>query len=514
VLDQAVDEVRTRVTTVAERTARRSNALFWGLFGLIAASFLVRQRLHGLAYPPPWPDESSFMWPAISLSETGSLYAPEIHRARALMWMPPGYMVLSGVIFSVTGFSLEWARVLSALYLCGAFAAVAALVKGLPARWGYLGLLLVFLHSPIAMMAGNTARMETLVLLVAAVGFLLFARGLRAAGLSLTALGPLIHPNGVFALLGCAALSVIPIRGSLTRLRPRRVELVAVAGAAAAWIAYAVHVAWHYRDWLHDTVFQLRWKEFQAAEHGGMLNRLPSPGMWIPALIIIAAVVELVRNRASEAKIVAPLTAFAASLWLQSLITVGWLYDVYTLFMHFLVAILAVDLVGAWIRRRLETAPRAALLHPALALLAAVASAEMVVQGDLVMRSVIATTRARFWPAAPDYLRADDHAVVAEYLRAVAPTTGSISVNFLPDSDALAFHDLRGPNVQFSQPAFGVELADVYIFHESVWHPKLLRDLLIARLAFQQGIQAPVESWTTIRRRDQTEAWRVHRRRP
>jgi len=498
--------------TVAERTARRSAALYWGIFALIAASFLVRQRLHGLTFPSPWPDESSFMWPALAFSDTGSLFAPELYRTRALMWMPPGYMLLSGAIFSVTGFSLEWARVLSALYLCGAFACVAAMAERLPGRCGYLALFLVFLHSPIAMMAGNTARMETLVLLVAAAGFLLFERGLRATSLSLLALGPLIHPNGVFPLLGGAVLCLTPIRGNLARLRPQRLELVAILGAGACWLSYAVYVAKHFQDWVDDTTFQLQWKQFQAAEQGGVLTRVLSPGLWIPALIFFAAALAVVRFRAVEARVVVPLSVFAASLWLQTLLTVGWLYDVYAVFMQLLAAILAVELIGAWLSRRLETKPRLArVLFPALASFAAALCAGFVVQAELVMRSVSPLNTA-IWPAPPAYMRAEDRVIISEYLKTLAREAASVSVSFLPDADALAFHDLRGPTVRFSQPAFGTELADVYIFHDSVWLPKRSRDLLSARLAFQHGIPIPVERWFVLRRRDTTESWRVYRR--
>ena len=73
-------------------------------------------------------------------------------------------------------------------------------------------LALVYLHSPIAVMAGNTARMETLVLLIGAAGFLLFARGLRATSLSVVALAPLVHPNGAFVLAGGAVLCLFPPR--------------------------------------------------------------------------------------------------------------------------------------------------------------------------------------------------------------------------------------------------------------------------------------------------------------
>jgi hypothetical protein len=498
------------VMTAADRTNDRSVALYWGLFALVIASFLVRQRLHGLAYPPPWPDEGSFLWPALAFRDSGSLLAPELDPTREVLWMPPGYMVWSGAIFKVTGFSLQWARMLSGLYLCGAFACVAAVARRLPARWGYLGLFAVFLHSPIAVLAGNTARMETLVLLVAAVGFLLFERGLRSTGLALLALGPLVHPNGVFPLLGGLAFCLIPFRGNLALLRPQRLELIAIAFSVLCWVVYAVHVANHFPDWLQDSSFQLHYKESQVAAHGGLLTRFLWPGLWMPAPVILTTLVEAKGLAAGGRQCVAVL---CASLWLQTLLTVGWMYEVYSVFMLLLACILAVELSAPWLIRRLD--PRRCLrliLPSALAVLAALLSAGLVIRSHFVMRSVKSATMG-VWPASPAYMTQQDRAVIARYLHALAAHGGPLIVSFAPGSEALVFHDLRGPSLRFCQQSFHMELADVYIFHDSVWLPRFVRNLDAARMALQNAIPIPIEEWKLLRRRDSTESWRVYRRR-
>jgi hypothetical protein len=204
----------------------------------------------------------------------------------------------------------------------------------------------------------------------------------------------------------------------------------------------------------------------------------------------------------------------ATTLWLQTLLTVGWLYEVYAIFMQFIAAILGVELIGTWLlRKRVESSRLIRAAHPALALLSAALCAGFVVASDFAMRSVEPSTR-RIWPAAPAYIRAEDRARVAEYLKALAGEGKPLSVTFLPDADALVFQDLRSSAVHFSQPAFGVELADVYIFHDSIWLPKLLRDFMLARLAFSHGIPVLVEEWQVIHARDTTESWRVYRRPP
>ena len=493
---------------------RYQAALYWTAFALVALSFLVRQRLHGLAFPPPWPDEGSFLWPALAFSQTGSLYSPELFRARELYWMPPGYMILSGAVFKLTGFSFEWARTLSGLYLCGAFACTAKMTARLRGRWGYLLLALVYMHSPIAVMAGNTARMETLVLLIAAAGFLLFERGLRATSLSLLALAPLVHPNGVFVLGAGALVCLFPTRGNLARLRPRRFEPIAIFFTLACWLAYGLHIWGHYQEWVYDWAFQLKWKQFQATDDRGIFRRLLWPGLCIPAAIFLGTGFAAIRWKAPESRTTVPLAVLALSLWLQTLTTVGWLYEVYAIFMQFLAAILAVELIAAWLSRRRIGGPRAARAQPLLlAILAAGLSAAFVVTSDFAMRSVTSSTRG-IWPAAPAYMTTEDRAQIADYLKQLSQEGKPITVNFLPDADALIFQDLRSPTLKFSQQIMGLELADVYIFHDSVWLPKFFRDYMLVKLAFSHKIPVVLQEWPIIHQRERTERWRVYRRPP
>jgi len=185
---------------------------------------------------------------------------------------------------------------------------------------------------------------------------------------------------------------------------------------------------------------------------------------------------------------------------------------VYAIFMQFLAAILGVELFATWFVQRPGTNPLVArALHPTLALLAAAFCGVFVVASDFAMRSVTPATRG-IWPAAPAYLRPEDRGAIAEYLKTLSKEGKPISVNFLPDGDALIFHDLQTETVSYSQPAFGVELADVYIFHDSVWLPKLLRDFLLLRLAFAHKVPILVENWPIIHQRETTESWRVYRR--
>ena len=81
--------------------------LRWAVVLVAAVVYLWLHAGASLTFPIPWPDEASAMWPAIAIERTGSLFAPQLNPERDVLWMPPGYMVVSGLIFKVFGFSLS-----------------------------------------------------------------------------------------------------------------------------------------------------------------------------------------------------------------------------------------------------------------------------------------------------------------------------------------------------------------------------------------------------------------------
>src|SRR6185295_15131208 len=128
--------------------------------GLVLGAYLVRRHLVGLRFPVPWPDEGSFIWQAIGLRDRMSLFAPEVNPEREVLWMPPGFLVLEGLLFKILPFSLDLARTLSALFVCCAVVAVYAALRRFEARLVYPLFAVLFLFCPIVHVAGNVARME------------------------------------------------------------------------------------------------------------------------------------------------------------------------------------------------------------------------------------------------------------------------------------------------------------------------------------------------------------------
>ena len=105
---------------------RASGVAFWTIFAAFIPAYLWVHRQAGLTFPVPWPDEGTLLWQALAVARDNTLFAPQINPERHVMWMPPGYMIVQGLVFKLTDFSLTWARMLSASYLLGAVSALAA----------------------------------------------------------------------------------------------------------------------------------------------------------------------------------------------------------------------------------------------------------------------------------------------------------------------------------------------------------------------------------------------------
>ena len=111
---------------------------YWVLLTLVAGSVLFSHHQLGFKYPMPWPDEGSFLWQAISFQENNTLFATELNPDRPVFWMPPGYMVWSGFLFKITGFSFVFARFLSSAYVFGALMCLGGIVSRFPGRFAYI----------------------------------------------------------------------------------------------------------------------------------------------------------------------------------------------------------------------------------------------------------------------------------------------------------------------------------------------------------------------------------------
>src|SRR5205085_928008 len=79
----------------------------------------------------------------------------------------------------------------------------------------------------------------------------------------------------------------------------------------------------------------------------------------------------------------------------------------------------------------------------------------------------------------PEYVTAADIAAVERYLTSITPPAGKppLTVQFLPDAEALLYEKLRRPTLKYVQQTFYEHRYDVLLVHDSVWFPPFVRNL-------------------------------------
>lgn len=517
--------VPRRVETIGVTRGREIEAIpparpqwrSWGGlgFGAIVAVFAFAfLRVHGLAgfsFPVPWPDESSFLWPAIAFQEHTTLFAPELNPERHVLWMPPAYAVAMGSIFKLTGFSLEWARMLSAIFLLGALAFLAGAVRRFRFPFAMLIVLcLVFLGRYFVLM-GNFARMESLLVLVIAAAACELARGRTLTALALLLLGPLIHPNGAYPAAAMLLFAIGRFAREPDRQRPSALALVLLAGVAFAWIAYAVYVAGHWDAFQHDMHYQVSWKGQPGPLEAAFWSRWVSPARLVTTAILLA----MYGAGAALHSPAAPLLVLAIPLHLLPIAPGDWYYEIYDGLVFAFVAIVMMDLVGRGLdRRRGDHGGAGRIAAAGCFAVAALSGAALGWIENFVGYPQSMQVAGMRIAADEKYIDAADQRAVRAFLvdevreaeRRPARAAGSpITVRFFPWADALLFHDLRSERLRFIHPTFCTADADIGITHLSRLVPNMpgffRRERMTKRVA----------DFPRIHVRNETEQWLYER---
>lgn len=482
-------------------------ALLAGAVAVLMAAFFAVHARQGLERPVPWIDEGYLLWQAHAFHRDGSLVAPQLRREGPLLWMPPGYMIVAGLAFAVTGFSLEAARHLSAVFLAGAIAALAAALVRLRHPFAMLLLLAAFALSPIAQLVGNLGRMEALLLLVAALALLAFQRRALLGAVALGALGPLVHPMGALLELGLVAGAAVVAVREPRRRSARAWEMVLAGAALLAWAGYLGYVLRHLDAFRAEMALQFESKGRKAGAGLESLRRLTIlPWVMLTGSGAVAAAA--LRLRLPSAVLV----VYALPLAAASVLLRGFPYDVYPALLALLVAVVTLE-VGSVGWERLRGAPprraSALALGAALAfvLTAGYRHAQMFLRD--VGQSMVPRSSA---PSAP-YVEPEDWAAVAEALRAVARAR-PVTVAFYPEGDGLLFASLQDERLRIVQQTHrSLGPADVVVVHESGHLPRHLDSQARFMIFRLQGITSPLEAWPVVRERDGSERWRIFERR-
>ncbi len=306
------------------RGASRARLAGWLYVAIWAGILLVSLHVHlraGLTLPNPWNDEAWNLWQAKAVAETGTFDVPELNPDQPSMLYGGGYAVAAGLFMRLFGLSLETARHFSWLCLAGAWSLTALILRKLPAR--HLGLALggLYFLAPVHVVAGNVARPEALVLLIATLGYGRLLAGAPLQAVFLCGLGVIVHPNALYFLLGVVACVALSPAWWRRLWRPTRVDgvVMALCLVPVAWSAWTILGIWEH--WFGFFRIQL--------EHNATyqpLDKLVEFRWWLAALAGGALAARTLAMPAAFAWLTYGLVALLAALMGGEM----W-YDVYKL---------------------------------------------------------------------------------------------------------------------------------------------------------------------------------------
>ena len=466
---------------------------FWALVLAFALAQLAVHARAGFTFPPPWIDEAQFLWQAKAIADAGTLLAPQLHPARPILWMPPGYFVVTGAAFRAFGFDFAFARDLSLVYLLAAFGLLAGLLRNLPHAGAAVLLAGAFFLGRSFVAIGNVARMEALLLLGVLAGFALLRSGRCWLGLALLAATPLVHPNGVWFCAGGALWLWLRARSEAGLPRLRRSDVALGLAVAAAWLAFAALAAANADAFRHDLAYQLA-RKAGAGELGILADgRL----LALAALLVVA---HRLRREVPDGVLLACLAAPALAA--HSLGQEYW-YEIFEGLFYLLLSVLALEAATLWLASRPATAR-----HPLLAcagVLGALLLANLVahrVPNPLGNLDSVVWHRMRFSDG-ERYLDPDDRAFVRDWLIGLAPPGELPWVRFHPAAEALFYADLDGSEIRISEPLFSERAPDWYLLRKSRWSASGS----LERAAFERARVDPDGEAHLIHRRGPLERW-------
>lgn len=251
------------------RTTR--DTIGWFAFFVICSVLLAQQLWYGKTFPIPWNDETAFISQAFELAHHGRLFVWGLNPDDTVMWMPPGYMVLLGLLYKLVGYDYTLTRMTSMLCYLVTYVLLWRTARAHLSGWTYrlcIIATLLFHLSLKSLLSANIARMDALMVLCIVLGTLQFIKHRYALGLSIILASALIHYNAIYAMILPAAVIAHSLRwrNSLI-IRPH--ELLALVLSILALAIYAIYVSRHFDAYLHDMKFQFDWKAGTSRFMGG-----------------------------------------------------------------------------------------------------------------------------------------------------------------------------------------------------------------------------------------------------
>ncbi len=472
---------------------------FFGLLLAVIVFYILLNSHLGLSFPTPWPDEAHFLWQAHAFATNNSLLSPVLDGDRTIMWMPPGYMVLIGLYFKIVGTSLEAARLVSLLTMIAFFILLVRLLTYYGHRWLVLVLASLFLLNARLVACGNIARMESLLLVAVAGGFLLIQRGRLLFGLLVLVLIPILHFNGFYFLLAGLLYVWYKTSPGIWRGQLDIYSIAAVVGVLCAWIAYGLLIATNWDSFINDMGYQ-----FERKGGRSLWYVLKDLQYQIDLAVFLLGGVYAYRSKirgiellflALPAWIIWPI---GREIWYEVIQYVGYLViSVFVLHVWSHLISTAKFLQGGSLRAFLSGLFFIVLLGWNFRYERIENMFRYPKEADLSSMDMRHDV---------PYITKDDRTLISEMLSHLSQAHNGLCVEFEPEADALLFVNLEREGVTFTSPMFRKPNPELVIVHISRHLPTWWRhgDVVLDRAGMTRDSVNYI--WYE---RDRTERWYV-----
>ncbi len=469
-------------------------------FGILIVSIAVHVAVHLYGYysfPTPWPDESHFIWQAKAFADNNTLQSPELNPDRAVFWMPPGYFIVLGFFFKIFGVSLGIARTMSLLMVIVSFVFLVMIIR----RYGYpiMTVLLcgIWFTNASFIACGNVARMEALLLLMVCVAFYLIQRGSVIEGLSVLAVTPVVHFNGLLFIAGGVVYAVMnrALGYKWKRIGPTGRVMTAIA--ALIWIGYMIYALLNREAFVHDMSFQ-----FGRKMSRGIWSQFNSMENVLVGMMVLGASVYCIKKKMP----VITLMALAVPCWLIFRIGLEMWYDVFYSIAYLIFSMIFIQVWIDFTHRQTPFQSRA--LKWAFTGLFFLLLLCWNYKNDNIENLVHYPNRMEYHtmylPNGADYVTDADISSVKEYLLSVADDNRPLVVQFAPRADAFFFLSMDSTLIRHSNPLFYDRKPDVHIIHISRYLPANWKHI---DKEFTEAGAEPRSDEYIILSRDETETW-------
>lgn len=242
------------------------------LFGFSLIFFYLYQKGY-YTFPVLWPDEAYLLWQSYNFAEYNTLFTPQEHLFRDVMWMPPFFQVFYGFIFKIFPVSIFTVRIFALFF---GLISIAILIYISYDRRINLPIFIIiglFMISASFMAICNVARQEHLVLFFIMLSSLFYYKEKIRLAWSTAIILPLIHPNGLFFCFFLLIFIILYKEYKYFSFNLKYYEILVII----MWGIYFIYIIKNYDSFIYDMTYQFSRKGSRSINFFSMMNYFAVP---------------------------------------------------------------------------------------------------------------------------------------------------------------------------------------------------------------------------------------------